>query len=101
MVSLGFREPPLNQIDFPRWSGDALRGLLLKHVQNVDGFLKADGVNGPPSIATFRSHDFENAGATKTSEGLGGGIDITLLGCKECVPDIDPDGTRKRPQIPE
>ncbi len=63
--------------------------------------MKTHRVNGPPRIAVVRSHNFEYAGTAEAFKGFGSRIGLALLGCKERVPDVDPDLTRERPQIPE
>jgi hypothetical protein len=95
VVPFSFREPLLNQLNLPCWCSDAFRGLLLKHVQNIDGILKAHGINGPPRIPVVRSYNFEHAGATKAFERFGRGIDSALLGHEECMSNVDPDLGRK------
>ncbi|HVB86545.1 MAG TPA: hypothetical protein VNK23_07775, partial [Candidatus Dormibacteraeota bacterium] len=52
-------------------------------------------------ITVMRSHNFEHAGTAKTFEGFGGRISLAFLGCKERVPNVDPDLARGRPQISE
>jgi len=73
VVPFSFREPLLNQLDLPRGFSDAFRGLLLKHVQNIDGILKTRGINGSPRIPVVRSYNLEHAGAAKPLSGLAAG----------------------------
>ena len=100
IIALGLREPLFNQIDLPCRRGDPFGGLLLKHVQNIDGILKTHGVNSPPCIAVMRSDDFEHVGTAKAFEGFGGGIGLALLGCKERVSNVDPDLAREKTANP-
>ncbi len=53
IIALGLGEPSFNQIDFPGRRGNPFGGLLLKHVQHIDGILKTHGVDSPPGIAVM------------------------------------------------
>jgi hypothetical protein len=101
IIAFGLCQPLFNQVDLPRRRGNPFGGLLLKHVQNVDGVLKTHGLNSPPRIAVMRSDDFERASSAKAFERFSGGIGLAFLGCKERVPNVEPDLARERTQIPE
>jgi hypothetical protein len=86
IVPLGFHKPLLNQINLPCRCGDTLCGLLLKHVQNIDGILKTDRVDAPPRISVMRSHNFQHAGTAEAFEGLGGRSVLPSWAAKSACP---------------
>jgi hypothetical protein len=65
-------------------------------VQDVNGILKTNGIDGAPCVATVRSYNFEHAGTAKTPEGFSGRIDLALLRRKERVSNINPDGNARK-----
>src|SRR5271169_3867994 len=63
--------------------------------------MKTHGIDSTPGITMMRSHDLDHARTAEAFEGLGGRIDLALLGSKECMSDVDPHWTRERAQIPQ
>lgn len=65
-------------------------------MQNINGIEKTNRIDRPPRIAVVRNRNFQDACTAEAFKWLGGGIRLAFLGCKERVPNFDPDLARER-----
>src|SRR5438105_2208707 len=70
IVSRRIFQPPLDKFDIALRRLDALLRLLLERMQDVDGRLKPNRINGPKSISVKIINHFDDT-ASKTLEQLG------------------------------
>jgi len=99
-VMLGGRlETLLHNVNVRFRCGDALPGLLLKSVQNVNHLSEPYGVHGAVRVAVVVFDDLDNACVTKASERLGAIMLASGLrhvkGVADCVTHL----FRKAPEI--
>jgi hypothetical protein len=86
----GLGQSAVDHVHVSLRSGDAVFRLLLKNVQDIDGFRIADGVNSAPCAALVIRYDFDNRRASKASQWLSPRIGFALLGGVQSLADVAP-----------
>lgn len=96
---LGSLETRPDQRDLVSWGGNALLRFLLKRMEHVNDPKKLDRIDDAVGIAIEVVDDFEHATATKSLQGLGGGMLGTALSIVDRLAHDPANLRRKDPQI--
>ena len=78
-MPFGLAQPAPDEVQLLLWRGDAVRGLLLERVQDIDGRFEPNGVDRPVRIAVVARDDLQDAGA-ETLQALGVAVPEAGLG---------------------
>jgi hypothetical protein len=99
MQSFRFGKPLPDQVDFSSRRGNSALGLLLKRVQDLHSFFKANGVNSAPGPSALFRYDLQHGRAAESFQRLRTRIGLALLRRIERGTDFMPHRLRKRAYI--